>query len=155
MLRRFGSHVRNQWMGALALFLVLAGGTAYAVVGTVYSSDIVNGEVKLVDTDTALRLKCPPLTVYHEGACIEQQLRDSVDWSTARVTCDDARRRLPSLEELLGFKHEPNVTLAPDAEWVINLGNSTGLALVVAEDWIAQEESDALHTFRCVAPAKR
>ncbi len=30
MLRTLGSHVRNQWMGALSLFLVLTGGVAYA-----------------------------------------------------------------------------------------------------------------------------
>lgn len=51
MLRRLGTHVRNQWMGALALFLVLTGGTAYALDGTntVFSDDIVNGEVKTAD----------------------------------------------------------------------------------------------------------
>jgi hypothetical protein len=41
-------HLRRQWMGALALFLVLSGGTAYAA-NTVFSEDIVDGEVKGVD----------------------------------------------------------------------------------------------------------
>ena len=47
MLRRLGSHIRNQWAGFLALFLVLTGGTAYALNGsnTVFSDDIVNGQV--------------------------------------------------------------------------------------------------------------
>ena len=53
MLRRFGSHLRNQWMGAVALFLVLSGGTAYAVTqidrNSVQSKHIVNGQVKGVD----------------------------------------------------------------------------------------------------------
>ena len=49
MLRRVGSHVRNQWMGALSLFLVLAGGTAYASHLVVNSSDIVDGSVGSVD----------------------------------------------------------------------------------------------------------
>ena len=48
MLRRLGSHLRDQWMGALALFLVIAGGTAYAA-NTVLSSDIVDGQVKTPD----------------------------------------------------------------------------------------------------------
>ena len=48
MLRKVLAHLRAQWMGALALFLVVAGGTAYAA-NTVFSSDIVNGEVKSVD----------------------------------------------------------------------------------------------------------
>ena len=44
MLRRFTSHVRHQWMGALALFLVLAGGTAYAA-NTIGSSDIIDESI--------------------------------------------------------------------------------------------------------------
>ncbi len=50
MLRRFGSHLREQWMGALALSLVLGGGTAYAVTridpDSVKSKHIVNGQVR-------------------------------------------------------------------------------------------------------------
>ena len=38
----------REWSGVIALFLVLAGGTAYAA-NTVFSSDIVNGEVKIAD----------------------------------------------------------------------------------------------------------
>jgi hypothetical protein len=38
-------------MAALALFLVIAGGTAYAA-NTVFSSDIVDGEVKVADLGT-------------------------------------------------------------------------------------------------------
>jgi hypothetical protein len=51
MLRRIGAHIRNQWIGTVALFLVLTGGTAMAVDGslpgqnTVGSADIINGEV--------------------------------------------------------------------------------------------------------------
>jgi hypothetical protein len=45
------SDLRRQWLGALALFLVLTGGTAYALAGsnTVFSDDIVDGEVKAPD----------------------------------------------------------------------------------------------------------
>jgi hypothetical protein len=38
----------REWSGVLALFIVLAGGTAYAA-NTVFSSDIVDGEVKTPD----------------------------------------------------------------------------------------------------------
>ena len=48
MRSKFFVHLRRQWMGALALFLVLTGGTAYAA-DTVFSTDIVNGEVKTPD----------------------------------------------------------------------------------------------------------
>lgn len=53
MLRKIGSHFRDQWIGTLALFLVLSGGTAYAVTqidaNSVRSSHIVNGQVKSAD----------------------------------------------------------------------------------------------------------
>ena len=39
---------RAQWAGLLALFLVIAGGTAYAA-NTIGSTDIINGQVKSVD----------------------------------------------------------------------------------------------------------
>lgn len=45
---RLTALVRTQWVGLLALFLVLAGGTAYAA-NTVFSADIVDGEVKTAD----------------------------------------------------------------------------------------------------------
>jgi hypothetical protein len=51
MARKVLAHVRNQWMGALALFLVIAGGTAYAA-NTIGSADIINGQVKSADIGT-------------------------------------------------------------------------------------------------------
>ena len=42
------AQVRGQWMGALALFLVLTGGAAYAA-GKVFSSDIADNQVFSVD----------------------------------------------------------------------------------------------------------
>ena len=44
--------VRAQWAGLLALFLVIAGGTAYAA-NTVSSTDIVDGQVKTLDLANA------------------------------------------------------------------------------------------------------
>ena len=51
MLKTMIAAARAQWMGALALFLVLTGGTAYALDGsnTVFTDDIVNGDVKVAD----------------------------------------------------------------------------------------------------------
>src|SRR4051794_11631572 len=46
--RRIGRHLRSNVVGYIALFLVLTGGTAYAA-NTVFSDDIVDGEVKSVD----------------------------------------------------------------------------------------------------------
>ena len=48
MIARLLAHLRQQWIGALALFLVLTGGTAYAA-NTVFSSDIVDNQVFSAD----------------------------------------------------------------------------------------------------------
>ncbi len=48
---RLTAYLRDQHVALLALFLILTGGTAYALVGTntVYSDDIVEGQVKSAD----------------------------------------------------------------------------------------------------------
>jgi hypothetical protein len=48
MRSKLFDHLRNQWMGALALFLVLTGGVAYAA-NTVSSSDIIDNQVFSAD----------------------------------------------------------------------------------------------------------
>ena len=48
MLRRLGSHIRNQWAGFLSLFLVLTGGIAYAA-NTIGSADIIDGSILSAD----------------------------------------------------------------------------------------------------------
>jgi hypothetical protein len=55
MLRKCVAHLRGQWVGALALFLVLTTGSAYALAGhnTVFSDDIVNREVNTADLAVA------------------------------------------------------------------------------------------------------
>jgi hypothetical protein len=42
------AHVRAQWAGFLALFLVIAGGTAYAV-NTIGSADVIDNSLQSVD----------------------------------------------------------------------------------------------------------
>jgi hypothetical protein len=50
-MARLFAHLRQQWLGALALLLLLTGGTAYALDGsnTVFTDDIVNGDVRTAD----------------------------------------------------------------------------------------------------------
>jgi hypothetical protein len=52
--RSITSHIRSNVIGYVALFLVLTGGTAYALDGsnTVFTDDIVNGEVRNPDIAT-------------------------------------------------------------------------------------------------------
>src|SRR5881397_4444566 len=58
MVSKLFAHLRRQWMGALALFLVLSGGTAYAVNewtganivdGSLTSADYKNNDIRSVD----------------------------------------------------------------------------------------------------------
>jgi hypothetical protein len=51
MVGKLVAHLRQQWMGAFALFLVLTGGSAYALAGhnTVLSDDVVNNQLKSAD----------------------------------------------------------------------------------------------------------
>jgi hypothetical protein len=54
-MRSIGNHIRSNLIGYIALFLALTGGTAYALDGsnTVFTDDIVNGEVRSPDIATA------------------------------------------------------------------------------------------------------
>jgi hypothetical protein len=49
LVPHLGRAFARQWTGLLALFLVLTSGTAYALAGTVFSDDIVDGEVTTAD----------------------------------------------------------------------------------------------------------
>ena len=48
MLRTVLAHLRAEWIGVLALLIALGTGSAYAA-NTVFSADIVDGEVKTAD----------------------------------------------------------------------------------------------------------
>ena len=53
---RLGEHIRSNAVGYVALFVALGGGTAYALDGsnTVFSDDVVDGEVKTQDIRTVV-----------------------------------------------------------------------------------------------------
>ena len=72
MLHAAFAHLRAQWAGFLALFLVLASGTAYAA-NTVFSTDIVDGQVTTADLAT------DAVTTYklRNGAVHTQDLDDA------------------------------------------------------------------------------
>ena len=48
MLAKAVTHLRGPWTGALALFLVIAGGTAYAA-NTIGSADVINESLRSQD----------------------------------------------------------------------------------------------------------
>ena len=64
MARKLLENIRNQWMGALALFLVLTGGSAYALSGsnTVFTDDITDNQVYSSDVrDDTLPVRLLPV----------------------------------------------------------------------------------------------
>ena len=100
---------------------------------TVFSNDIVNGQVKLADTNVGLRLHCPTGTRYHEGACIEKVARPPMTWTPAANDCKDEGRRLPTVAELSTFRLEPGIALGGPVEWTLELDQDSSMAFAVGE----------------------
>jgi hypothetical protein len=159
MVVKFITQLRQQWMGALALFLVLCGGTAWALeANSVKSRHIKNGQVKLADTNDKLRLKCPPGTRYHEGACIETTARDPLSQGQANLDCEDDGRRLPDVAELEGFRREPGITLLGNGEWTSAFfrDDLAFFGFLVPDNGVSGIESElAAKPYRCVAAPRR
>lgn len=75
---------------------------------------------------------CPAGTLFHEGTCIETLRRDQDGFRDAETTCNAAgNRRLPSPEELLGFRHRPGVGVTATYEWATGLSFEAGPPAVV------------------------
>jgi hypothetical protein len=85
MLTRLLVHLRRQWIGVLALLIALGTGTTYAA-NTVFSTDIVNGEVMSVDIGN-------------------NQVR-SVDIRNGEVSVLDTNKTIPSGATITGAFHE-------------------------------------------------
>lgn len=152
-------------VATIALFIALGGG-AYAIgVGrnSVGSKQLKPGAVKLKDTATSLRLKCPGGTRYHEGACIEVGQRGNGTIIDAIDGCNGAGRRLPDAAELLGFAREPGITVgpAPTVEWAAGLDSApAGLQSAAVTEQGSQvllvtDPASDVHAYRCVANARR
>jgi hypothetical protein len=177
-MARLRAYVARHHWGMIATFLVLTGGTAYAVNGplagtnTVGSADIINGEVHAPDIKagavSAAKVACPQGTVRTVGLCMDKASRNSSAniYSDMNV-CANRGRRLASFAELHGALHEGKVDPVPpapgaggSAEWTsdIYVHDGTGFTfMLLATDatHTAQETSITspgigfLH-FRCV-----
>jgi len=116
MLSSLVAHVRQQWMGALALFLVLTGGIAYAA-NTVFSRDIVNNQIRSVDVRneraggglTGADIKnqsgvytCTHGTVRLGELCFRAR-NSSLQWFQAVGDCAGLNLRLPSYAEAVAL----------------------------------------------------
>ena len=157
MISTILAHLRAQWMGALALFLVLAGGTAYAA-NTIASSDIINGEVKSVDVgnnqvrsvdvtnegltgadieDQSGVDNCTHSTVRFGELCAEND-DVSRDWTGALTHCAASGLRLPTFgeAEYLALNHDVPSVGAGEYFWTdeTSVVNGVNYAWIVDED---------------------
>lgn len=75
-------------------------------------SDQVGGMTAAELTD-----RCPAETLAYAGACFDSAARGTATWPAAAKSCGDAGGRLPSLDELEGFRQLPGVVLgAPGSD---------------------------------------
>ncbi len=145
MRRTVLAHLRAQWIGVLALLIALGTGSAYAA-NTVFSSDIVNGQVKSVDVrdDTlpngGLTGKdivnqsgvdtCTHGTIRIGELCVRNTNSNS-QWLGAHQLCDSMELRVPTLGEALVAANHTIPNLDPDErfwteEFYTAAGTGTG-----------------------------
>src|SRR4051794_5462551 len=126
MLRRLRAHLTYaNVMSTLAVFLIVAGGGAYAAAklkpnsvrtkniknaavtseklanGAVTDTKIANGAVGLAGVSPSLHLLCRAGTAYLQGACIQTSSAGPANWDNALAACLAAGGRLPSPAELV------------------------------------------------------
>ena len=158
MRQRLRSHLTYaNVMATIAVFVAVGGGSAFALAGhnTVFSDDIVNGQVKLADTNVRLRLHCPTGTRYHEGACIEKVARPPMTWTPAANDCKDEGRRLPTVAELSTFRLEPGIALGGPVEWTLELDQDSSMASAVGESGnLVSASTTTSLIYRCAARPK-
>ena len=147
-------------MATIAVFISLGAG-AYAISrNDVKSKHIAPGAVKLSDTSTKLRLKCPAATLFVEGACLERTERGEAAWFAAQGDCADERRRLPSPAELMSGRLEAAIDLG-DGTWTddagewINAGDFQLVSLIGEGGDHQLANIDDAHPYRCAAPPRR
>jgi hypothetical protein len=125
-------HLRRQWMGALALFLVLTGGTAYAagaldgpLPGTnqVGSLDIINGQVLSADVGNG-QVKTADLGA---GAVTEAKLAPAAQLTTASLLSCGGGNNWGSLDHPVAYLRDRDgiVHLQGDAGCNDGFTNST------------------------------
>jgi len=117
------------------------------------SSDRVGGK-----SAGQLRVSCAGGTFSTMGICIETVARPAAAYSSAKIVCEGANRRLPSHQELVSVT-DSNVTLSPGGELTSHIypqGSGPDFqALIVTTPagsvGLVPDRFDARRQFRCVA----
>ena len=114
------AHLRQQWIGVVALLLVLTGGTAYALDGsnTVFTDDIVNGDVKVADIG--------------QGAVATDELANN-QVKTADIGAGEVRSGNVANDNLTGGDVSPNSLKGADIdEATLDIGDAARAYAVVS-----------------------
>ena len=136
MLQTVLAHLRSQWIGVLALFLVVAGSTAYAA-NTVFSGDIVNGEVKTVDlANRAVTMAKLALDSVDSDAVVDDSLGSRDLRNNAAVQSPDVRN-----ESLTGADIAPESLTGGD----IADGTVTGDDVTEETLWSGNIRDNSIH----------
>lgn len=145
MLRKFGSHLADQWMGALALFLVLGSGTAWAVNGplqgknTVGSADIINNEVASADIGDGRILNADLADNLVNGQKVTDGSLTGTDIANLSVT--DANLA-PNAIPADGSLDDGSTKIAPDAIRSSELQQSSVAASEVRDNSLRGDDID-------------
>ena len=165
--------VRAQWAGLLALFLVIAGGTAYAA-NTIGSSDVIDNSLLSADLKNNQAVRSADVgsealtgadvadqsgvdtcvsTVRIGQLCFRAENFDR-NWNEALEYCADLDLRLPSVAEAmeLARTHDlPNVGTTEDF-WTDELiGESIQEAVLVDDGGdLTSDPPSAIHETACV-----
>ncbi len=173
MIRTVLAHLRAQWMGALALVLVIAGGTAYAA-DTVGSPDVIdnsllsadlknnqavrggdvgNGSLTGLDVRDQSGVDTCVATVRIGQLCFRAENFDR-NWNEALEYCADLDLRLPSVAEAmeLARTHDLPDVGATEAFWTDELiGESTQEAVLVNDGGdLRSDPPNAINETACV-----
>jgi hypothetical protein len=129
MLKRFGTHLRGNVVGYLALFVVL-GGSAVALPGrggvdrNDLRKNVVSGKHIKPDSATGadvnegtLDFTCATTRSEALGLCFDSTIRATTGWLNAFDDCSDEKGRLPSIGELAGAKGDLGYTGATPDLW--------------------------------------
>ncbi|HEX3323991.1 MAG TPA: hypothetical protein VHR65_02470 [Solirubrobacterales bacterium] len=115
----------------------------------VTGAKVADGSLTSVDLSaTTLAPACPSGTVLSQGVCIETPARTSNTFLNAIDTCISSGRRLPTINELIGFARK--VQPLPATEWSGDLFSAAAAFVVESNGTPNVKTFTEPQPFRCV-----